>query len=260
MASFITANETLTVRQNGSISRSCPQIIGRLLDEAAGVDAGRVVSPSGVLNLECSEPTTAALVASAYGFTVFSPMQEDGDLTDGTPHYADNAAVSIMTKGSMYVDCEGTVVAGRPVYVRVTSDAGDNTELGKVRGDSDVVAGGVVITPDASFAAVISSFTVVLSDGLVTESFTFTSDATPTTAEVAAGLVALIDASANFASTGTVTVSVTSTTGVVEIVSIDERLPVTTPARAFRLPGAYFTESRTGAGLVEINFDRNGAI
>jgi hypothetical protein len=260
MASFITANETLTQRQNGSISRSCPTIIGRLLDESTGVDAGRVVAPSGTTNIECQEPTTEALVKSAYGFTVFSPMQEDADLTDGTPHYADNTMVSIMTKGSMYVDCEGTVVAGRPVFVRVTSDGGSNTELGKVRGDSDVVSGGVVITPDASFAAAISSFNITLSDGLVTESFTFTSDASPTTGEVAAGLVALIDASANFAATGTVTISVTSTTGIVEIVQIDERLPVTTPARAFRLPGAYFTESRTGAGLVEIHFDRDGGI
>jgi len=118
----------------------------------------------------------------------------------------------------------------------------------------------VVITPDASFAAAASAFTVVLSNGVVTESFTYASDASPITGEVAAGLVALIDASANFAATGTVTISVTSGTGIVEIVQIDERLPVTTPARAFRLPGAYFTESRAGAGLVEINFDRNGGV
>lgn len=262
MASFITANETLTARQNGVISRlggsGKPTVIGRLLDEATGVQAGRVVAPSGTVNLECQEPTTEALVKAAYGFAVFSPMQEDYSTTK---HYADNDMVSIMTDGSMYVDCEGTVVAGSPVFVRVTTDGDANTELGKVRGDSDVVSGGVVITPDASFAAVASSFTIVLSDGtLQPESFTFTSDASPTTAEVAAGLVALIDASTRFAATGTVTISITSTTGIVEIVSIDERLPITTAARAFRLPGARFTESRTGAGLVEVHFERDGGI
>ena len=259
MASFITANETLSVRQNGSISRSCPTIIGRLLDEAGGVDAGRVVSPSGVLNLECIEPTTAALVESAYGFTVFSPMQEDGDLTDGTPHYADNAAVSIMTQGSMYVDCEGTVVAGRPVYVRHTSDGASNTELGKVRGDNDFAAG-LILTPAATYPAVLTSVGLTLSNGVVEETFLFVSDASPTVGEVAAGLVALIDASANFASTGTVTISVTSGTGIVEIVDKDPSLTLTTNGRATILPGAYFTESRTGAGLVEINFDRRGGI
>jgi hypothetical protein len=264
MASFITANEVLTQRQNGSISRcgghGDPKIIGRLLDEAAGVDAGRVVAPSGTTNLECQEPTTEALVKAAYGFTVFSPMQEDSDLTDGTPHYGDNSMVSIMTKGSMYVDCEGTVVAGGPVFVRVTSDAGDNTELGKVRGDSDVVSGGVVLTPGASLDAEATVFTVTLSNGTVTETFSFLSDATPTAADVSAGLVAEIDASANFAATGTVTISITSGTGIVEVVELNEQIAITTPARAFRLPGAYFTESRTGAGLVEIHFDRAGAI
>lgn len=261
MASFISANETLTAGFNGSISRSMPTIIGRKLDEAAGVNAGRVLAVAGTANLECQEPTSEALVKTAYGFSVWTPMEEDADLTDGSPHYANDQMVSIMTEGSMWVDCEGTCVAGAPVYVRVTSDGGSNTELGKVRADSDVVAGGVVITPDASFAAVASSFTIVLDDGtLQPESFTFTSDASPTTGEVAAGLVALIDASSRFAATGTVTISVTSTTGIVEIVSIDERLPITTPARAFRLPGAFFSHSRTGAGLVEINFKRAGGI
>lgn len=267
MASFITASETVTAvaKINGSIARcggqGDPKIIGRLLDEAAGINAGRVVAPAGTANLECQEPTSEALVKSAYGFSLYNPSHEAFDVADQTPFYGDNCMVSIMTKGSINVDCEGTVVAGAPVFVRATSDGGDNTELGKVRGDSDVVSGGVVITPDASFAAVASSFTIVLSDGtLQPESFTFTSDSSPTTGEVAAGLVALIDASTRFAATGTVTISITSTTGIVEIVSIDERLPITTPARAFRLPGAYFTESRTGAGVVEVHFERSGAI
>ncbi len=263
MASFITANEVLTQRQNGSISRcgghGDPKIIGRLLDEALGVDAGRVVAPSGTTNLECQEPTTAALVASAYGFTVFSPMQEDSDTSDGTPHYGDNQMVSIMTKGSMYVDCEGTVVAGRKVYVRHTSDGSANTELGKVRGDNDFAAG-LVLTPAATYPAVLTSVGITLSNGVVEETFLFVSDASPTVGEVAAGLVALIDASANFAATGTVTISVTSGTGIVEIIDKDPSLTLTTNGRATILPGAFFTESRTGAGLVEIHFDRQGAI
>ncbi len=263
MASFITANETLTQRFNGSISRSCPTIIGRLLDESAGVDAGRVVAPSGTTNLECQEPTTAALVRSAYGFTVFSPMQEDADLTDGTPHYADNTMVSIMTKGSMYVDCEGTVVAGNPVYVRHTSDGGSNTELGKVRGNSD---GTLVI--DTTANAVEGIYSITLNNGVVTETFTYATDGSATTAEILAGLVALIDASANYSAAGTTEITITLVVGT-EISIVELRAP--TPAtqalytttdnqKATKLPGAYFTESRTGAGLVEINFDRDGGI
>ncbi len=260
MASFITANETLTAAFNGSISRSMPTIIGRKLDESAGVNAGRVLSPSGTDNLECQEPTTAALVKSALGFSVFTPLEEDADLTDGAPHYADNQMVSIMTDGSMWVDCEGTVVAGNPVFVRITSDGGSNTELGKVRGDSDVVSGGIVITPDASFTAALTTVGLTLSDGTNTQTFQFSTDSSPTTAEVAAGLVAAIDASTLFAATGTVDINVTSTTGIVEVVALDERLTLTVAARAIRLPGAYFSTSRTGAGLVEINFKRDGGI
>jgi hypothetical protein len=252
MASFISTNETLERRQNGVISRTGGKVTNRVLEVAAGVDAGIVVCPSGTAGIACENCDSAADVAKALGVTVFRPMSYDADLTDGSPHYAENEVVAILDEGYIFVTSEGTVVAEAPVFVRITSDGGSNTTLGKVRGDSDVVSGGIVITPDASFAAAISSFTVVLSDGTVTESFTFTSDATPTTAEVAAGLVALIDASANFAATGTVTISVTSTTGIVEVVQIDERLPITTPARAIRMPNAYFAESRTGAGLVEI--------
>lgn len=254
MSSFISTNETLTVAQAGVVSRHRARITNLLLNQAAGSAEGLLLAKSGTAGLECVAPTTAALVKSSAGFSIFRPMSEDNDTST---HYADNEVVALMEEGHMYVLAEGTVVADQPVFARITTDGGSNTVIGKVRGDSDVVSGGVVITPDASFAAVISSFTIVLDDGtLQPESFTFTSDATPTTAEVAAGLVALIDASTRFASTGTVTISITSTTGIVEIVSIDERLPITTAARAIRVPGCFFDASRTGAGLVEIRLNK----
>jgi hypothetical protein len=253
MASFIQTAETLALRQAGVVSRHGARLTTRALNQAAGSAEGLLLAPSGTTGLECIAPTTAALVNKSIGFSLFRPLSED---FDSTHHYADNEAVALMEEGHMYVLCEGTCVADQPVYARITSDGASNTVLGKVLAGSDVVAGGVVITPDASFAAVASGFTIVLDDGAGPESFTFVSDATPTTAEVAAGLVALIDASSRFAATGTVTISVTSTTGVVEIVSIDERLVVTTPARAVRIPGCFFDESRTGAGLVEIRLNK----
>lgn len=264
MASFITANEVLTQRQNGSISRcggqGDPKIIGRLLDEAAGVDAGRVVAPAGTVNLECQEPNTAALVASAYGFTVFSPMQEDADLTDGTPHYGDNSMVSIMTHGSMYVDCEGTAVAQRPVLVRHTSDGGSNTELGKVSAVSDYPAGGIVATPVAVVAADSNNYSITLFDGVVRERYSFNSDITPSAQEVVEGLAALINAGTAFDATeNDVALSITSVTGILEVDG-GAQFVLTNPARCAILPGAFFTESRTGAGLVEINYDHRGSV
>lgn len=253
MASLLTPLETLEIAKAGSVSRLGAFITTRTLNQAAGVAEGLVLAPSGTAGQECISPTTEAGVKSAVGFSVYRPMSED---FDATHHYADNEAVAIMEEGHMYVLCEGTVVQDAPVFARITSDGGSNTVLGKVRGDSDVVSGGVVITPEASLVQAITVFSLTLSDGNVTESFDFTSDASPTPAEVAAGLVALIDASDKFAATGTSTISITSGTGIVEVISSNEQLDVTTPSRAVRVPGCFFDHSRTGAGLVEIRLNK----
>lgn len=254
MTSFIGSNETHDVAQAGSISRHGARVSTRTLNQAAGVAEGLLVAESGTAGLECISPSTEAGVKSAPGFTLFRPMSEDFDTTH---HYADNEAVAIMEEGHMYVLSEGTAVANQPVFARITSDGGSNTVLGKVRGDSDVVSGGIVITPDGSFTAALTTVGLTLSDGVnPPQSFQFSTDSSPTTAEVAAGLVAAIDASTLFASTGTTTISVTSTTGIVEIVEMDERLTLTTAARAIRVPGAFFDASRTGAGLVEIRVNK----
>jgi hypothetical protein len=249
MASFIQPQETLELGLPGQISRLGAVVTTRTLNQAAGVAEGLLVAPSGTTGQECISPTTVAGVQAAPGFTVYRPMSED---FDSTHHYADNEAVAVMESGYMLVLTEGSVVADRPVYSRITSDGGSNTVLGKVRADSDVVAGGVVITPEASLVQAITAFELELSDGNVMESFVFTSDASPTPTEVATGLVALIDASDKFAATGTTEINVTSTTGVVEVIASNEQLDVTTPARAVRVPGTFFVASRTGAGIAEI--------
>lgn len=252
MASFITTNEVLAVARAGSISRNGADVTTRTLNQAAGVAEGLLIAANGTAGLECISPTTEALVKGAVGFTVFRPMSEDFDTTH---HYADNEQVSIMRRGYMTVLAEGTVVAEAPVFARILTDSGSNTVVGKVRADSDYPAGGVVLTPAGSLTAAVTTFSVTLGNGTTQETFIFTSDSSPTAAEVSAGLVALIDASSNFASTGTVTISITSGTGIVEILGIAGSITVTTPARAIRVPDCYFAASRTGAGLVELRYN-----
>ncbi len=252
MASFIQTNETLTQRQAGVVSRHGARLTTRALNQAAGSAEGLLLAPSGTTGLECIAPSTAALVAKGIGFSVFRPLSED---FDSTHHYADNEAVALMEDGHMYVLAEGTVVADAPVYVRHTSDGGSNTVLGKVRADNDF-ATGLVLTPAATYGASAHEVGLTISDGVNTENFNFVTDASPTTAEVAAGLVALIDASANFAATGSVTITITSTLGPVELIAADASLALTTNGRATKLPGAFFDESRTGAGLVEIRLNK----
>jgi len=252
MASFIGSNETHDVAQAGSTSRHGAHVTTRTLNQAAGVAEGLLVAPSGTAGLECISPSTVAGVQTCVGFTVFRPMSED---FDSTHHYADNEAVAIMESGHMYVLTEGSCVADEPVYARITSDGGSNTVLGKARGDNGFAAG-VVLTPLATYGQSAHEIGLTISDGVVEETFSFVTDATPTTAEVAAGLVALIDASANFAATGTVTISITSTRGPVEIVDRHSSLSLTTGGLAVLIPGAFFDASRSGAGLVEIRLNK----
>jgi len=248
MASFIQPQEILESAKAGSISRLGAFVTTRTLNQAAGVAEGLLLARSGTTGQECISPTTAALVQGAVGFSVYRPMSED---FDATHHYADNEAVGIMEHGHMNVLCEGTCVADKPVFSRILTDGSANTVVGKVRADSDYPAGGVVITPSDPVDQV-TGFSIRLSDGTVDKTFVFNSDATPTVAEVAAGLVALIDASTEFQAAGTVTISITATSGIVDVLAVSDQLAITTPARAIRVPGTFFDASRTGAGLVEI--------
>jgi hypothetical protein len=250
MTSLLTPQEVHGAALAGSISRAGAFVSTRTLNQAAGVAEGLLLAPSGTAGQECISPTTEALVRTAIGFSVFRPMSED---FDSTHHYADNEAVALMESGHMHVLCEGTCVADKPVYVRITSDGGSNTVLGKVRADQDYAAG-LVLTPTASPVAGLGAYLVRLIDAAGNdETFVYPSDGTTTVAEIAAGLVALIDASPNFVATGTVTVTVTAAAGaVVEILQLGEHLTVTAGPRCIRVPGCFFDASRTGAGLVEI--------
>lgn len=248
MSSFIQPQETLELGLPGQISRLGAVVTTRTLNQAAGVAEGLLLAPSGTAGQECISPSTAAGVQTAVGFSVYRPMSED---FDATHHYGDNEAVAIMESGYMWVLTEGSVVADEPVYARITSDGGSNTVLGKVRGDNGFAAG-VVLTPAATYGASAHEIGLTISDGVVEETFNFVTDGTPTTGEVAAGLVALIDASPNFAATGTVTISITSTRGPVEIVDRDSSLALTTGGLAVLVPGTFFAASRTGAGIAEI--------
>jgi hypothetical protein len=154
----------------------------------------------------------------------------------------------------MFVSAEGTVVAESPVYARHTSDGGSNTTLGKVLGNS----GGTLVIDTTATAE--GQYTVILFNGVLEEKFQYSTDGSATNAEIIAGLVAAIDASANYSAAGTTEVTVTLVVGT-EITLIELGSPTSTSQgqwtttdnqKAARVPNAYFAESRTGAGLVEV--------
>ena len=250
MASFISTNEVLAVRLNGVVSRTGARVGNYVLEEATGVDQGLFVCASGTAGEACEDCDSAADVRAALGLTIYQAGK-----TEGTNAFYDQGeAVPVLEEGHMYVLSEGTVVVGQPVFARHTSDGGSNTTLGQVLADSDLPSGGLTITPTATNN---KYYTITISDGTNKETFTYLSDGTATVAEICTNLTALIDASANFSATdNTTNFQIDSTSGIVEVLSADTELPVTTPGRAERVPGAYFAESRTGAGLVEIEVGR----
>jgi hypothetical protein len=69
---------------------------------------------------------------------VANSMARDGDNLSGTlAAYEDQATIPVVEEGAIHVHAEENMAVGDPVYVRITSDGGSNTQLGKVRNDSD---------------------------------------------------------------------------------------------------------------------------
>lgn len=54
-----------------------------------------------------------------------------------TVDYPAKSGVTVMRRGRMIVLCETAAAFGGQVFVRITSDGGSNTQLGKVRNDAD---------------------------------------------------------------------------------------------------------------------------
>jgi hypothetical protein len=241
MAAFIQISETQNqVGEAGHIAASSKGYVGSSLARVvdANIDAGLAVVSGATKGKTVKAPASAADVRNLFEGVLIDPefKNEIGAAAD----YLAGQQSSVLEEGYIWVQVEGSPAVGDDVFVRHTSDGGSNTVLGKFLNHRDG-SGGIVITPPANYTQVAQTYAITLTDGTNTETFTFTTDASPTTAEVAAGFVALIDASSNFASTGSTTIGVTSTAGPVEVVgSLPAGFALATSGRAERLPGAKF--------------------
>jgi hypothetical protein len=255
MTAFLAYAEAPSAGQLGHLAASSDGRLGRTQVRSvdAAINCGLAVCNGTTPGKTVKAPTTDAEAKACLGI-LLDPvyLNEIGQVSTS---YDAGQPATIVEEGYVWVNSEGTVAHDAPVYVRHTSDGSSNTTRGTLRSDIDYPAGGIVITPGASLTAAVQEFTIGLSNGVVTEFFTFVSDSSPTAAEVSVGLVALIDASANFAATGTVTISVTSATGIVEVVHMDQNFTLTTGGRASRLKGARWVGGRTGAGLCKVRLN-----
>ncbi len=227
MAAFIQINETQNqVGKAGHIAASSKGYIGSTLSRVveANINAGLGVVSGATKGKTSKAPASAAEVRNLFEGVLIDPefKNEIGAAAD----YLAGQQASVLEEGYIWVQVEGSPAVGDDVYVRHTSDGASNTTLGKFRNDNDFAAG-LVITPSASpVQTTTGGYLVQLRDAAGNdETFIYSADSSATVGEIAAGLVALIDASPNFAATGTVTVTVTATAGgVIEVPQLGEHL------------------------------------
>jgi hypothetical protein len=242
MAAFIQVNEVQNqTGKAGHIAASSKGYIGSTLARVvdANINAGLGVVGGAVAGKSVKAPASAAEVRNNFkGVTIDPEFKND---TSAAAAYLAGQQASVLEEGYIWAQVEGSPAVDALVFCRHTSDGDTNTVLGKFRATSDYPAGGITLTPAAPTASVSNTYSVTLFDGAVTEEYVFTSDATPTVAEIITGLVAKINAGTAFdAVDGTTVLTVTSVTGILEI-KVSSNLVQSTPARAERVVGARFT-------------------
>jgi hypothetical protein len=242
--------ENPSAGQNGHIAASTAgqgETLVRLADANIGV--GLFMCEGATAGVTAKAPASAAEAKACIGCSIDPEyLNEIGAAAD----YLDGDAVTLLQKGYIWVNVEGTCVHDGKVCVRHTSDGGDNTTLGKASAVSDYPAGGIIATPVAVVASDSNHYSLTLYDGTVRETYSFNTDVTPSAQELVEGLAALINAGTAFDATeDNSALSITSVSGILEVDG-GAQFVLTAPARCAVLKGARFVKGRTGAGLVKV--------
>lgn len=255
MTAFLTIREIAVAGKAGHIAANTEDQLGKILVRRAdaNINSGLGVVDGVTPGQTVKAPSNALEAKRLRGVLLDPEFKHD---INAAADYLTGDQVSLLEEGYIWVNAEATVAVGDDVYVRHTSDGGSNTTPGTFRPDNDTPATGIVITPTTSgLVAAQGGYTVRLRDKAGhDETFTFVSTGSITSTTIATGLVALIDASPNFAATGTTAATITTQagTGQVEVLQLSEHLTITTPARAERVEFAEFVSAVTGAGLAKI--------
>ena len=120
MASFITTAEVLAVAQSGALGKKGHQSVSKVAE--ADFLAGVFVTIGSDTDDGAAAPTSTGEVADVLGVTRLIATHENGGAAD--EHWGDNEAMEIVYEGFIYVQCEETVVAGDPVFIRYATGAG----------------------------------------------------------------------------------------------------------------------------------------
>jgi hypothetical protein len=254
MTAFQAFAEAPSAGQAGHIAASSNGFLGRTLVRAvdAAIDCALAVCKGATPGKTVKAPTTAAEAKACEGI-LLDPVYLNEIGAVATSFSAGQPA-TVLEDGYVWVNSEGTVAVDDPVYVRHTSDGGSNTTRGTLRNNSD---GTVVIDTTSTVEGV---YRVTLFNGVVNETFSYQTDGSATANEITTGLVAAIDASANYSAAGTTECTITLVAGseitIVQLAgptaAAEALYVVTDNQKAARLKGARWAKARTGAGLTKV--------
>lgn len=257
MTAFVSYAESPSEGQVGHIASSSSGYTGRTLVRAtdAAINHALAVCPGATAGKTVKAPTTAAEVRKVEGI-LLDPVYLL-EIGQAATSYEAGDPCTLLEEGEMWVNSEGTVAYKDPVYVRHTSDGGSNTTRGTLRNNSD---GTVVIDTTSTVEGV---YRVTLFNGVVNETFSYQTDGSASANEIVAGLVAAIDASANYSAAGTTECTITLVVGseitIVQLAgptaAAEALYTVTDNQKATRLVGAHWSKARTGAGKTKLKLD-----
>jgi hypothetical protein len=254
MTAFHAYAEAPTAGQLGHIAAGSDGKLGRTLVRAtdAAVNCGLAVCKGATPGKTVKVPTTKAEASACEGI-LLDPvyLNEIGQVSTS---YDAAQPATLLEEGYVWVNSEGTVAFDDPVYVRHTSDGGSNTTRGTLTNTS----GGTVVIDTTS--TVEGVYRVTLFNGVVNETFSYQTDGSASANEITTGLVAAIDASANYSAAGTTECTVTLVVGhTIEVVQLagptaaaEALYTVTDNQKCARLKGARWAKARTGAGLTKV--------
>lgn len=177
--------------------------------------------------------------------------------------------LSVQEVGDPYVTVEEAVNRGDQVYMRITSDGGSNTQPGTFRKTPDGVAEVQTITPTAANAGEYVLQVVFPQRNNLSYIFHATGDADATATEICNSWRVAMAANAAFTAlvvaTGTATLILTGQLAGETFKVYDSSDPavsavvVTTAGapKAIKLPGVFFEETLSAAGVGRISLNRN---
>lgn len=149
MSGQTTYSRNLSSLYSGQMADSGLRYVRSYLNKfGAAIPAGVFVTgKAGALETSIDLPNATSDVIRGVVALDYARSPDYPATLTGTQAYQEGGAVPVLEEGAIAMLAEQAMAVGDPVYCRITSDGGSNTQLGRLRKDSD--SGRAVLVPGA---------------------------------------------------------------------------------------------------------------